>query len=64
MQRVAAQEFRTNIEKISGARLPILTQPSGKAVKVFIGASKLNPVNAEGLRMGSRAPLILSLIHI
>lgn len=53
MQRVAAQEFRTNIEKISGARLPILTQPSGKAVKVFIGASPLNPVKADGLQDGA-----------
>ena len=53
MQRVAAHEFRTNIEKISGARLPIVTQPSGKAVKVFIGASKLNPVKAEGLKEGA-----------
>lgn len=53
MQRVAAQEFRTNIEKISGARLPIVTQPSGKAVKVFIGASQHNPVKAEGLKEGA-----------
>jgi len=53
MQRVAAQEFRRNIEKISGARLPIVTQPSGKAVKVFIGASALNPVKAEGLKEGA-----------
>ena len=53
MQRVAAQEFRTNIEKISGARLPIVTQPSGKALKVFIGASTLNPVKAEDLKEGA-----------
>lgn len=53
MQRVAAQEFRTNVEKISGARLPILTQPSGRAVKVFIGESSLNPVKAEGLHEGA-----------
>ena len=30
MQRVAAHEFRSNIEKITGARLPIVTGPSGK----------------------------------
>jgi uncharacterized protein DUF4838 len=53
MQRVAAQEFRTNIEKLSGARLPIVTQPSGKAVKVFIGVSPHNPVKAEGLKEGA-----------
>ncbi|MCA9228183.1 MAG: hypothetical protein KDA47_21320, partial [Planctomycetales bacterium] len=29
MQRVAAHEFRMQIEKISGARLPIVTAPSG-----------------------------------
>lgn len=39
MQRIAASEFRADIEKITGARLPIVTKPSGKAVKVFIGRS-------------------------
>ncbi|MDZ4402443.1 DUF4838 domain-containing protein [Prosthecobacter sp.] len=53
MQRVAAHEFRMQIEKISGARLPIVTQPSGQAVKVFIGASKSCPVNAEALKEGA-----------
>lgn len=53
MQRVAAQEFRDQIEKISGARLPILTQPSGKAVKVFIGTGVHNPVKADGLQHGA-----------
>ena len=53
MQRVAAHEFRTQIEKISGARLPIVTQPSGKVVKVFIGASAQSPVKAEGLKNGA-----------
>lgn len=53
MQRVAAHEFRQQIEKISGARLPIVTQPTGKAVKVFIGESTHNPVKAEGLKDGA-----------
>lgn len=53
MQRVAAHEFRQQIEKISGARLPIVTQPSGKAVKVFIGASAQAPVKADGLKDGA-----------
>ncbi len=53
MVRVAAQEFRSTIEKISGARLPIVTQPSGKAVNVFIGASSHTPVTAEGLEHGA-----------
>ena len=52
MQRVAAHEFRMQIEKISGARLPIVTAPSGKAVKIFIGASPQNPVKADGLKDG------------
>ena len=39
MQRVAANEFRADIEKISGARLPIVTKPSGSEVKIFIGRS-------------------------
>jgi hypothetical protein len=37
--RLAAQELQDQIAKISGARLPILTQPTGRAVKVFVGAS-------------------------
>ncbi len=53
MQRVAAHEFRMNVEKITGARLPIVVQPTGKAVKVFIGESPGNPVTAEGLRDGA-----------
>lgn len=53
MQRVAAHEFRMQIEKISGARLPIVTQPGGKAVKVFIGASAHNPVKVDGLKDGA-----------
>src|SRR3954464_1626530 len=53
MARVAAYEFRDYIEKISGARLPIVTQPSGKAVKVFIGASAHSPIKATGLQDGA-----------
>jgi len=53
MQRVAAHEFRANVEKISGARLPIVTQPSGKSVKIFIGESAQNPVPADGLEDGA-----------
>lgn len=52
-QRVAAEEFRTQIEKISGARLPIVTRPGGSSVKVFIGASPGNPIPAEGLEFGA-----------
>ena len=53
MQRVAAHEFRMQIEKISGARLPILTVPGGNAVKIFIGESPQNPVKADGLDAGA-----------
>src|SRR5262245_15376275 len=56
MQRVAAHEFRADLEKISGARLPIVTEPTGKAVKVFIGQSKHTDalkVTAQGLQDGA-----------
>lgn len=53
MQRVAAEEFRMQIEKISGARLPIVTKPSEDWVNIFIGASTDNPVSAEGLQYGA-----------
>ncbi|MBT5019198.1 MAG: DUF4838 domain-containing protein [Planctomicrobium sp.] len=53
MQRVAAHEFRMQIEKISGARLPIVTEPTGKAVKIFIGASPKHRVETEGLKFGA-----------
>lgn len=53
MQRVAAHEFRDNLLKISGAKLPIVAQPSGKAVKVFVGASAHCPLKTEGLEYGA-----------
>jgi hypothetical protein len=53
MARVAAHEFRQQIEKVSGAKLPIVTQPTGMAVKVFIGASAHSPVKADGLKNGA-----------
>ena len=53
MQRVAAEEFRMQIEKVSGARLPIVTQPVDDGVKIYIGASTHNPVNGEGLKDGA-----------
>lgn len=55
-QRVAAQEFRDQIEKISGARLPIVTQPSGQITKVFIGRSVHTDalkITADDLRHGA-----------
>ena len=53
MQRVAAHEFQMQIEKISGARLPIVTQSMDVGVKIFIGASPENPVKADGLKYGA-----------
>lgn len=37
--RLAAADLRDYVQKISGARLPIVTVPSGKAVKLFVGRS-------------------------
>ena len=38
--RVAAQDLQTYLEKISGAKLPIVTEPSGDGVaKLFLGKS-------------------------
>jgi hypothetical protein len=53
MARLAAHDFRETIERISGARLPIVTEPTGRAVKVFIGANQHNPVTADGLLHGA-----------
>ena len=38
--RLAAQELRDYVQKISGARLPIVTKPGAHAVKIFVGRSK------------------------
>ena len=55
--RLAAQELQTTIEKISGARLSIATQPDGKTpVQLYVGRSAHTDrlkVSAEGLREGA-----------
>jgi tetratricopeptide (TPR) repeat protein len=51
--RLAAQELQDGIQKISGARLPIVTVPSGKGVKIFVGASAQSSVKADGLKDGA-----------
>ena len=51
--RLAAQELQDYLEKISGARLPIVTKPTGKAVKIFVGASSQSPIKADGLKDGA-----------
>jgi hypothetical protein len=51
--RLAAQELQDYLAKISGARLPIVTEASGKAVKIFVGASALSPIKADELKDGA-----------
>ena len=54
--RLAAQELQDQIVKISGARLPIVTQPTSGAVHVFVGQSEHTErlkVTAEGLKQGA-----------
>jgi len=54
--RLAVGELQTYVQKITGARLPIVTAPGGQAIKLFIGRSphtdKLG-VKAEGLKYGA-----------
>lgn len=38
--RIAADDLLAFVQKSSGARLPIVTEPSGKAVKLFVGCSE------------------------
>jgi len=54
---LAAQELQTYLEKISGAKLAILNEPSGKApVKIYIGRSDHTDrlkITAEDLKYGA-----------
>ena len=55
--RLAARELQTYVEKLSGAKLPIATEPSGDVpVKVYVGRSpytdRLN-VTPDGLKYGA-----------
>ncbi len=54
--RIAADDLQTFVQKMSGARLPIVTEPSGKTVKLFVGRSEHTDklgVTAEGLKFGA-----------
>jgi len=54
--RLAAQELQDGIQKISAARLPIVTQPTSGAVHVFVGQSEYTErlkLTAEGLQHGA-----------
>lgn len=57
MATLAALELQRYVEKISGARLPIVTSPDPKLpVKIFVGLSPATEklgVNAEGLKYGA-----------
>ncbi|MFN2351399.1 MAG: DUF4838 domain-containing protein, partial [Kiritimatiellia bacterium] len=39
MTRLAADELQTYVENISGARLPIVTEPSANATRIYVGVS-------------------------
>jgi hypothetical protein len=54
--RLAAQELHDGIQKISGALLPIVTQPTSGKVHVFVGQSEHTErlkVTAVGLKQGA-----------
>ncbi len=55
--RLAAHELQTYVEKISGAKLPIVTRPSGDyPVRIFVGRSSHTEslkIKPEGLRHGA-----------
>jgi len=57
MAKLAAKELQTYVEKISGAKLPILTMPTGKGiVPIFIGKSVHTDalkITDEGLKHGA-----------
>ncbi len=39
MTKLAAQELQTYVEKISGAKLPIVTRPTAAAISIYVGLS-------------------------
>ena len=55
--RLAAHELQTYVEKISGAKLPIVSQPSGThPVKIYIGQSSHTDrlkITTQGLQYGA-----------
>jgi len=54
--RLAADDLQNYVQKMSGARLPIVTEPSGNAVKLFVGRSRHTDelgITAEGLKYGA-----------
>ena len=56
LARLAASELQTYIEKISGAALPIVTEPSGEAARIYVGISPHTEalgLETEGLKYGA-----------
>lgn len=54
--RLAADDLRTYIEKITGARLPIVVKPSDGVVHLYVGRSEHTDrlkITAEGLKHGA-----------
>jgi len=54
--RLAAADLQEYVQKMSGARLPIVTQPSGNAIKLYVGRSPDTDrlgITAEGLKYGA-----------
>lgn len=53
---LAAADLQEYVQKMSGARLPIVTQPTGNAAKLYVGRSphtdKLG-ITADGLKFGA-----------
>lgn len=56
MTQVAANELQTYIRKISGAELPVVTEPTGKALPIYVGVSPRTRelgLETEGLKYGA-----------
>lgn len=54
--RMAAQELQNYVGKISGAHLPIVTKPSERAAKLFVGRSEYTDklrISVDGLKDGA-----------
>lgn len=54
--RLAAAELQDCVKKMSGAHLPIVTEPSGKAAKLFVGRSPHTDqlgITVDGLKFGA-----------
>ena len=54
--RLAAQELQDDIKTLSGARLPIVTQPSEGVAAVYVGRSEHTDrlkISTEGLKYGA-----------